>query len=208
MNTDARDRPPTMPLDALAGELAALVRRHDPAWSGITSHDPGVTLLELGAWMTERLGGTAARSDPYRNFNFRVEIEGAVVAAVSKVSALRRSTEVVEHREGGAPDLVHRSPGRVVYAPFLVERPLGADTAFEDWADLVRGGAPGAVTPASGSYRKKVRIEVLDHVGRLFLAYDVFGCWPIAYRVLPDLTESLTLLPEAWQRDRSLPPPG
>jgi hypothetical protein len=89
-----------------------------------------------------------------------------------------------------------------------VERPLGPDTAFEDWADLVRGGALGAVTPASGSYRKKVRIEILDHVGRLFLAYDVSGCWPIAYRVLPDLTESLTLLPEAWQRDRSLPPPG
>jgi len=208
MTPDPHDRQPTMPLDALAGELAALVRRQDPAWSGITTHDPGVTLLELGAWMTERLGGTAARSDPYRNFNFRVAFEGTVVAGVSKVSALRRSAEVLEHREGGAPDLIHRSPGRVAYSPFLVERPLGADTTFEDWADLVRDRAGEAMTPASGNYRKNVRIEILDHVGRVFLAYDVSGCWPIAYRVLPDLTESLTLLPEAWQRDRSVSPAG
>ena len=196
--------PPTSPFDALAGDFAALVRRHDPAWTGFSSHDPGVTLLEIGAWITERLGGTAARSDPYRNFNFRVKLDGSVVAGVSKVSALRRSTEVVDYREGGAPDLVERIPGRLVYSPFLLERPLGADTTFEDWADLVRDRAAGSA--AAAGYRKNVRIEILDEAGRLSLAYDVPGCWPITYRVLPDLTESLTLLPEAWQRDRSVKP--
>jgi len=196
--------PPTSPFDALAGDFAALVRRHDPAWTGFTTHDPGVTLLEIGAWITERLGGTVARSDPYRNFNFRVKIDGSVVAGASKVSALRRSTEVVEYREGGEPDVVLRNPGRLVYSPFLLERPLGADTTFEDWADLVRDRAAGSTI--AGGYRKNVRIEILDDAGRLSLAYDVPGCWPIAYRVLPDLTESLTLLPEAWQRDRSVKP--
>jgi phage tail-like protein len=193
---------PTAPLDALAEELAAVVRRHDPAWTGFTSHDPGITLLEVGAWMTERLGGTAARSDPYRNFNFRLKIDGSVVAGVSRVSALRRSTDVIEHREGGAPGTVQRLPGRLSYSPFLLERPLGADTTFEDWADLVRDRAAGSA--AADGYRKNVRIEILDHAGRLSLAYDVPGCWPIAYRVLPDLTEGLTLAPEAWQRDRSV----
>jgi phage tail-like protein len=194
--------PPTAHLDALADELAALVRRHDPAWTGFTSHDPGVTLLEVGAWMTERIGGTAARTDPYRNFNFRVTIDGSVVTGVSRVSALRRSTEVVQQREGGDPDTIHRIPGRMVYSPFLLERQLGADTTFEDWADLVRDRSAGSA--AAPGYRKNVRIEIVDHVGRLSLAYDVAGCWPIAYRVLPDLTEGLTLLPEAWQRDRSV----
>src|SRR5215208_1665101 len=123
--------------DPLAMELVALIRRQDPAWTGFNAHDPGVTLLEVGAWITERLGGTAARSDPYRNFNFRVTVEGVPVAGVTKVSALRRSTEVVEYRAGAEPNVVHRLPGRLTYAPFTLERPLGSDPAFEDWADLV-----------------------------------------------------------------------
>lgn len=193
------------PLDTIALDLVALIRRQDPGWTGFNASDPGVTLLEVGAWITERLGGTAARTDPYRNFNFRVAVDGTPVAGVAKVSALRRSTEVVEHREGGAPNLVRHAPGRLVYAPFMLERPLGADPTFEDWADLVRDQSAGTAEGGGGAYRKDVRIEILDHPGRLFLAYDALGCWPIAYRVLPDLTESLTLLPEAWQRDRSVP---
>jgi len=197
---------PTGPLDGLADELAALVRRHDPAWTGFNSHDPGVTLLEIGAWMAERLGGMAARRDPYRNFNFQVKIDGSVVTGVSRVSALRRSTDVIEHREGGAPDSVQRIPGGLTYAPFVLERPLDADTTFEDWADLVRDRAVGSAGAAG--YRKTVRVEILDAAGRPSLAYDLAGCWPIAYRVLPDRTEALTLLPDGWHRDRSISPAG
>ena len=41
----------------------------------------------------------AARFDPYKNFKFRVKWDGRYVAGVSKVGALKRTTEVVEHRE-------------------------------------------------------------------------------------------------------------
>ena len=196
---DPRTRPA---LDALTGDLAALVRRHDPEWTGFNSPDPGMTLLEVGAWLAERLGVTAGRYDPYPSFKFRVKWDRRVVAGVSRVSALRRTAEIVEHREGGAPDVVLRTPGRVVYSPFVLERPLGEDTAFEDWADLVGDGATGAAPSTPGSHRKDLRLEILDHRGQLFLAYDVHGCWPAGYRVLPDLTESLTLVPERWHRDR------
>ena len=43
------------------------------------------------------------RFDPYKNFKFRVKWDGKYVAGISKVSPLRRTTEVVEHREGGDP---------------------------------------------------------------------------------------------------------
>jgi phage tail-like protein len=43
------------------------------------------------------------RHDPYKQFKFRVKWNGKIVAGVSKVGALRRSTEVIEHREGGDP---------------------------------------------------------------------------------------------------------
>ena len=56
-----------------------------------------------------------SRLDPYKNFKFRVKWDGKVVAGVSRVSALKRTTEVVEHREGGDPSLSHKSPGRTTY---------------------------------------------------------------------------------------------
>lgn len=45
----------------------------------------------------------ASRFDPYKNFKFRVKWDGRFVAAVSKISALKRTTEVVEHRDGADP---------------------------------------------------------------------------------------------------------
>src|SRR5215472_14654278 len=49
----------------------------------------------------------AQRLDPYKNFKFRVKWDGKYVAGISKVSALKRSTEVIEHREGGDPSTSH-----------------------------------------------------------------------------------------------------
>jgi phage tail-like protein len=45
----------------------------------------------------------AQRFDPYKNFKFRVKGDGHYVAGISKISARKRTTEVVEHREGGTP---------------------------------------------------------------------------------------------------------
>jgi phage tail-like protein len=185
------------PLDTLTGDLLAVIRRHDPAWTGSNSSDPGVTLLEIGAWIADRFG---ASRDPYRDFNFRVKWDGKPVAGVTRISSLRRTADIVEYRDGGSPDVVQRLPGRLVWEPFSLERPLGADTGFEDWADQLRDQTAGV------SLRRDVRIEIVDHAGRLFLAYDVSGCWPAAYRILPSLSESLTLVPESWRLDRSVKP--
>jgi len=207
-----RDRSHASLSDTLASDLLAVVRRHDPAWTGSNDSDPGVTLVEIGGWIAEQLGtaggvevsqaefATAARRDPYRDFNFRVKWDGAVVAGITRISALRRTADIVEYRDGSEPQAVARVPGRVMCQPFALERPLGADTAFEDWIDQLR-------QPTAGTgLRKTLRIEILDHKGRLFLAYDVLRCWPAAYRILPDLTESLTLVPEDWRRDRGVSP--
>ena len=199
-------------LETLTRDLLAVVRRHDPTWTGANDPDPGVTLLELAAWLGERhdavqgIGGwqtvvaTVARRDPYRDFNFRVTWSGTVVAGVTRVSALRRTAEIAEYRDGASPQVIQRLPGRHTCEPFTLERPLGADAAFEDWADQLRQPAVGV------GLRRNVRIEILDQAGRLYLAYDVIGCWPAAYQVLPGLTERLTLVPEMWQRDRTVQP--
>jgi phage tail-like protein len=198
---DARSNPS---IDDLTSDLVKVVRRHDPEWTDANDSDPGITLLQVEAWITQQLyfyrKVNPGRSDPYKNFKFRVSLDGAVAAGVTRVSALRRTVEVTEYRDGNDPTSVRRLPGRVVYEPITLERQLDTDRGFEDWANLVGSTAPGA--PAN--YRKSIRIEVVDKGERVLLAYNVSGCWPSEYRVLPELSERLTLVSEGWQRDRSV----
>lgn len=189
------------PVDVLTSDLVTVIRRHDPEWTDVNESDPGITLLQVEAWLAEQVfsyrTARPTRTDPYRNFNFRVTFEGGTVASVRRVSALRRSVEVIAHREGGDASSPRRLPGRVVYEPFTLERGLDADRTFETWATQVGATAAGAPV----AYRRNIRIEAVDQSGRVLVAYDVRGCWPTMYRVLPDLTESITLVADGWVRD-------
>ena len=147
--------------------------------------------------------------DPYREYNFRVKWDGRIVAGITKVSALRRTTEVVEYRDGNTGATL-KLPGVIGFDPITLERGITRDTAFEAWARLVSG-----ITGAPLAFRKEVRIEVYDAHGRLALAYDVHICWPSEYVALgpleagsgSGLIQSLTLQNEGWERDSSIKPP-
>jgi hypothetical protein len=78
----------------------------------------------------------AQRFDPYKNFKFRVKWDGRYVAGVSKCSALKRTTEVVKHREGGDPSSSRKSPGRTEYEAITLERGVTHDTEFQAMPDL------------------------------------------------------------------------
>ena len=54
------------------------------------------------------------RFDPYRNFKFRVKWDGECVAGLSRCSALKRTTEVVDWREAGDPTHSRKLPGKTV----------------------------------------------------------------------------------------------
>src|SRR5918996_938317 len=115
------------------------------------------------------------RFDPYKNFKFRVKWDGRYVAGISKVSALKRTTEVVRHREGGDPSSSRKSPGRTEYDAITLERGVTHDTEFEVWANKL------------WNFRKDIIIEVYNEAGQLALAYNVFRCWVSEYQSLPDL---------------------
>ena len=101
-------------IDVVTGDLMKVIRHHDPEWTDFNESDPGITLLQVEAWLAEQVYSSRTarptRTDPYRNFNFRVTFEGSTVASVRRVSALRRSVEVIEHREGGDPSSTRRAP--------------------------------------------------------------------------------------------------
>lgn len=157
------------------------------------------------------------RLDPYKNLKFRVKWDGRYVAGVSRVSGLRRTTEVIEHREGGDPSSSRKSPGLAKYAPITLERGITHDTEFEQWANKVWAHGAGFGDEVSlKDFRKDIRIELYNEAGQLVIAYNVFRCWVSEYQALPDLDangnavaiESLTLQNEGWQRDRDVAEPA
>jgi len=158
----------------------------------------------------------AQRFDPYKNFKFRVKWDGRYVAGVSKVSALKRTTEVVKHREGGDPSSSRKSPGRTEYEPITLERGVTHDPEFEAWANKVWSFGSGLGSEVSlRDFRKDVIIEIYNEAGQLVIAYKVFRCWVSEFQAAPDLDananavaiQHIKLENEGWERDTSVVEP-
>lgn len=157
------------------------------------------------------------RFDPYKNFKFRVKWDGRYVAGMSKVGALKRTTEVVKHREGGDPSSTRKSPGRTEYEAITLERGVTHDSEFEKWANKVWnfGAGLGAETSLK-DFRKDIIIELYNEAGQVVIAYKVFRCWVSDYQAQADLDananavliQSLKLENEGWERDTGVVEPS
>ena len=124
------------------------------------------------------------RFDPYKNFKFRVKWDGKYVAGVSKVGALKKSIEAVDHREGGDPSTVIKSPGQAKFEPITLERGVTHDTEFEKWANKVWNFGEGLGSEVSlKDFRKDINIDVYNEAGQLVLAYNVFRCWVSEFQI-------------------------
>jgi phage tail-like protein len=152
----------------------------------------------------------ATRFDPYKNFKFRVKWDGRYVAGIAKVGAMKRSTDMIEHREGGDPSSSRKSPGRTKYDAITLDRGVTHDTDFEKWANKVWNFGSGLGAEVSlKDFRKDIIIEVYNEAGQLALAYKVYRCWVSEYQALPDLDanagavaiQHIKLENEGWERD-------
>jgi phage tail-like protein len=159
------------------------------------------------------------RFDPYKNFKFKVRWDGRLVAGISKVGGLKRTTQVVTHREGGDPSTSRKSPGRNEFDAIMLERGVTHDTAFEEWAgkvwDIDGGGPPAGTTGQEVSlsdFRKDIRIELYNEAGQIVIAYNIRRCWVSEYQSFPDLDSNanavaiqhIKLENEGWERDTSV----
>jgi phage tail-like protein len=164
----------------------------------------------------------ASRFDPYKNFKFRVKWDGVYVAGVSKVGALKRTTEVVEHREGGDPSTVRKSPGRSKYEPITLERGVTHDVAFQQWANKVWDFANAqavseqrTLETSLADFRKDIIIDVFNEAGQKVLSYTVFRAWVSEYQALPELDananavaiQTIKLENEGWDQDPAVTEP-
>ncbi|MGK5442491.1 phage tail protein [Micromonospora sp. URMC 105] len=157
------------------------------------------------------------RFDPYKNFKFRVKWDGRYVAGVSKVSALKRTTEVVKHRDGGDPSTSRKSPGRTEFEAVTLERGLTHDAEFAAWAGKIWALHAGLGSEVSlADFRRDITIELLNEAGQVAQSYRLFRCWVSEYQALPELDananavaiEHLKLENEGWERDEAVAEPA
>ncbi len=176
--------------------------------------------------------------DPLLNFKFRLSwtispkitpgAEGGdtvVVAFVSKIGALTRTTEVVDWREGGSPQVARKILGQVSYGDITLERGLIINTEFEKWANKVWFYEnSGKTAPALGpkmaevslaDFRKDLTIDLCNQAGQIMKQWMVFNCWPSEYQGMPELDgsgndvalETMTIVNEGWQRNDAFKAP-
>src|SRR6266513_6249099 len=116
------------------------------------------------------------RFDPYKNFKFRVKWDGRYVAGVSKMSGLRRTTQVIRHREGGDPSTSRKSPGLTEFAPITLERGVTHDPEFENWANKVWSLGAGLGAEVSlKDFRKDTVLKLYNEAGQVVLPRRSIG---------------------------------
>jgi phage tail-like protein len=154
------------------------------------------------------------RFDPYKNMKFRVKWDGRYVAGVSKVSALKKSTEPVTHREGGDPSTSRVSPSLWKFEPVTLERGVTHDPEFEKWANLIYN-TDGDMAISLDKFRKDIIIELLNEEGMVAKSYKIYRCWVSEYQSLPEMDanahaiaiERIVLQNEGWDRDLAVAEP-
>jgi phage tail-like protein len=158
----------------------------------------------------------STRYDPYKNFKFRLKWDGVYVAGVSKCSMLKRTTEVVKHREGGDPSTSRKSPGRTEYDAITLERGVTHDTAFENWADKVWSLGAGLGSEVSlKDFRKDIILDIFNEAGQKAISYKIYRCWVSEYQAVPEFDananavaiQHIKLECEGWERDLSVTEP-
>jgi len=154
-----------------------------------------------------------SRFDPYKNYRFLVYFgtSTSAVAAVSKVSALKRSSDAIDYMEGGN-GIILKGLGRTKYEPITMERGITFDTDFEDWANAAQVLSSGSPSTSLANLRKEIRIVLLNEEAQPVHQYKVHRCWVSEFQALPDLDasqngvaiETIKLENEGWERDTSL----
>lgn len=162
-----------------------------------------------------------ARVDPYKNFFFRVRYSDSTqpIVGVCKITGMKRTTEVIKHRDGGDPATSFKLPGRTEYDPIILERGVTANALeFEKWANKTWSfrNASGGRETSLADFRRDLVIDVYDETGQKVLSYQVFNCWVSEYQPVSDFDananavsiQHIRLENEGWVRDTDLVPPS
>lgn len=150
--------------------------------------------------------------DPYRTYKFRVRIDNATVAGVTKVTALGRTVTANEIKQGGDMLGPRFSPGAVTYDEVTLDQGWSADRTFEEWANAA---TRLQADPGVKNFKRTVYIDLynlngnpLASASQPILSYKLHRCWVSKYVAMPELSaenggigiRTITLKHEGWER--------
>lgn len=161
--------------------------------------------------MAKPFTANITRFDPYKTFRFLVYFGDSKVAGISKVTGLKRSSDVIEYKEGGNA-ITLKGLGRTKYEPITLERGLTHSTEFREWADAAQSLDNGSPAQSLKNLRKDIRLVLLNEAGQEVIGYKIHRCWVSEYQALPDLDaggnavaiEHIKLENEGWEPDPSV----
>ena len=152
--------------------------------------------------------------DPYRTFKFRVRVNGAVIAGVTKVSALGRTVALNEVKQAGDSLGALQNPGMVSFDEVTLEQGWSADRTFEEWANQVL--KLHSDPAGTSNFKRTVFIEMFDLNGNAgspggsapAQSYKLHRAWVSKYVAMPELNadsggvgiRSVSLRHEGWER--------
>jgi phage tail-like protein len=149
------------------------------------------------------------RYDPYKTYRFLVYFGSSTsaVAAVSKVTAFKRSSDVIDYKEGGNP-IILKGLGRTKYEPITLERGITEDMDFANWANMAQVLDNGSPSTSLAKLRQEVRIDLLNEEGQPVWRFMVHRAWVSEYQALPDLDaganaiaiEHIKMENEGWEQ--------
>ncbi len=135
----------------------------------------------------------ATRIDPYKNFRFRILMDGKPVAGVSKVSSLKRTTALT--LATGTATAPRKLPARTKFETITLERGVTNDAGFASWAQSAANGSTKGSAKASGTtQRRDFVLEVLSESGDVTGIYELRQCRVSAFQALPDLDSKANAL--------------
>ena len=140
------------------------------------------------------------KQDPYRQFRFRVEIDGITQAGFSDCTFADTTTDPVEYREGDEPPVFRKLSGLTKYGNITLKGGSTDSMELYNWRQqIIDTGAEGA--------RKNVSIILVDEAGADKARWDIVRAWPSKYDP-PDFSakgnevaiESLDIVHEGFKR--------
>ena len=111
---------------------------------------------------------TSTRVDPYKNFNFRVEIDGVTVAGFSECSGLTSEVEVIEYREG-QDSTVRKLPGLAKFSDITLKRGITGSDDLQNWYRNILNGQTD---------RRSGAVILLDDQKNEVVRWNFVGAFP------------------------------
>ena len=112
---------------------------------------------------------TGTRTDPYRGFNFLVEIDGITQAGFQEVSGLDANTDAVDYREGTDPNHVRKLTGLNTFSPITLKRGITDSDELWKWRQTVIDGK---------TQRRNGSIVLRDETGADKIRWNFSEAWP------------------------------